>query len=250
MIQLMDTQKAKFVINRPWLNAESDSKPLPALKTIPEWYRNADRFAVNPMTQKPWELPNGQGKIPTWKACPAVYDIMGSGYMYRTPCDIEFYEDAAGQIQAKVLDEKNKDFIQDRTPMPQFEHPRGYHEKHFAWWADWAVELPEGYSALYSQPFNRYELPFLTTSGIIDNDKVHLPGTMPFFIVKGFTGVLPAGTPYAQIIPFKRENWEAEVVTQFNPVDMMAKNQQNSSIYRLPDGGVYQREVWERRKYE
>lgn len=246
----MDTQKAKFVINRPWLNAESDSKPLPALKTIPEWYRNADRFAVNPMTQKPWELPNGGGKIPTWKACPAVYDIMGSGYMYRTPCDIEFYEDASGQIQAKVLDIKNKDFIQDRTPMPQFEHPRGYHEKHFAWWADWAVELPEGYSALYSQPFNRFELPFLTTSGIIDNDKVHLPGTMPFFIAKGFTGVVPAGTPYAQILPFKRENWEAEVVTQFSPAEMMAKNQENSSIYRLPDGGVYQREVWERRKYE
>jgi hypothetical protein len=246
----MDTQKAKFVINRPWLNTDSDSKPLPALKTIPEWYRNADRFAVNPITQKPWELPNGGGKIPTWKACPAVYDIMGSGYMYRTPCDIEFYEDAAGQIQAKVLDAKNKDFIQDRTPMPQFEHPLGYHEKHFAWWADWAVELPEGYSALYSQPFNRFELPFLTTSGIIDNDKVHLPGTMPFFIVKGFTGILPAGTPYAQIIPFKRENWEAEVVTKFSPVEMMAKNQENSSIYRLPDGGVYQREVWERRKYE
>jgi len=250
MSQPMDTQKAKFVINRPWLNTDSDSKPLPALKTIPEWYRNADRFAVNPITQKPWELPNGGGKIPTWKACPAVYDIMGSGYMYRTPCDIEFYEDAAGQIQAKVLDAKNKDFIQDRTPMPQFEHPLGYHEKHFAWWADWAVELPEGYSALYSQPFNRFELPFLTTSGIIDNDKVHLPGTMPFFIVKGFTGILPAGTPYAQIIPFKRENWEAEVVTKFSPVEMMAKNQENSSIYRLPDGGVYQREVWERRKYE
>ena len=246
----MDTQKAKFIINRPWLNQDSDSKPLPALKTIPEWYRNADRFAMHPVTQKPWELPNGGGKIPTWKACPAVYDIMGSGYMYRTPCDIEFYEDAAGQIQAKVLDPKNKDFIQDRTPMPQFEHPRGYHEKHFAWWADWAVELPEGYSALYSQPLNRFELPFLTTSGIIDNDKVHLPGTMPFFIVKGFTGVLPAGTPYAQILPFKRENWEAEVVTKFTPAEMMAKNQENSSIYRLPDGGVYQREVWERRKYE
>jgi len=73
---------------------------------------------------------------------------------------------------------------------------------------------------------------------------------MPFFIVKGFTGVLPAGTPYAQILPFKRENWEAEVVTKFTPAEMMAKNQENSSIYRLPDGGVYQREVWERRKYE
>lgn len=246
----MDTQKAKFVVNRPWLNDSSPSKPGPAIKTIPDWYRNADRFAMNPMTGKAWEMPNNGGKVPTWKACPAVYDIMGSGYMYKTPCDIEFYEDSSGNIHAKVLDEKNKDFIQDRMPMPQFEHPTGYHQKHFAWWADWAVELPEGYSALYTQPFNRFELPFLTTSGIIDNDKVHLPGTMPFFIVKGFTGVLPAGTPYAQILPFKRENWESEVVTNFSPMEMMQKNQENSAKYRVPDGGVYQREVWERRKYE
>lgn len=250
MVSQLDTQKAKFIVNRPWLNTESASKPGPAIKTIPDWYRDADRFAINPMTGKAWEMPNGGGKIPTWKACPAVYDIMGSGYMYKTPCDIEFFEDANGQIQVKVLDEKNKDFIQERMPMPQFKNPMGYHEKHFAWWADWAVELPEGYSALYTQPFNRFELPFLTTSGIIDNDKVHLPGTMPFFIAKGFTGTLPAGTPYAQILPFKRENWESEVITQFSPMEMMAKNQENSSKYRVPDGGVYQREVWERRKYE
>tara|TARA_B110000503_G_C7045811_1_gene370180 strand:- start:227 stop:835 length:609 start_codon:yes stop_codon:yes gene_type:complete len=202
------------------------------------------------MTQKPWEMPDGSGKVPTWKACPAIFDIMGSGYVYRTPCDIEFTENAAGTIQAKVLDPKNKDFLQERMAMPQFVPPNGYHEKHFAWWADWAVELPEGYSALYTQPFNRFELPFLTTSGIIDNDHVHLPGTMPFYIQKGFTGILPAGTPYAQILPFKREHWESEVQSSLPPEEMTAKNVENSAKYRKPDGGIYQKEVWERRKYE
>jgi hypothetical protein len=134
--------------------------------------------------------------------------------------------------------------------MPQFKPPLGFHEKHFAWWADWAVEVPEGYSVLYTQPFNRFELPFVTTSGIIDNDKVTLPGTMPFFVVKGFTGVLPAGTPYAQMLPFKRENWESEINDSIGYEEMNSINQQNSDKYRVPDGGVYQREVWERRKYE
>ena len=246
----MDTQKVKFVSNRPWLTLDSSSKPGPTIKTIPNWYKDADRFAQNPITGKAWEMPDGSGKVPTWKACPAVYDIMGTGYVYKTPCDIEVYTDASGQIQMKVLDLKNKDFIQDRMPMPQFKHPHGYYEKHFAWWADWAVELPEGYSALYTQPFNRFELPFLTTSGIIDNDKVHLPGTMPFFIIKGFTGTIPAGTPYAQILPFKREHWESDYIAGQNPQEMSLKNQENSAKYRVPDGGVYQREVWERRKYE
>jgi hypothetical protein len=112
------------------------------------------------------------------------------------------------------------------------------------------VELPEGYSALYTHPLNRFELPFLTTNGIVDNDKDTIPGTMPFFIQKGVNGILPAGTPFAQIIPFKREHWEAEIDTSLTLDDMNAKNKANSARFRKPDGGVYLKEVWERRKYQ
>lgn len=231
------------------MNKNSPSTPGPIIKTIPDWYRKADRFAVNPATDEHWVDPFTGGKVPTWKACPAIFDIMGSGYVYKTPADIEVTEQN-GIPNVKILDHKNKDFIQVRPPMPQFVPPQGYHEHHFAWWSDWAVELPEGYSALYSQPFNRFELPFLTTSGIIDNDKVNLPGTMPFFIVKGFTGTIPAGTPYAQILPFKRENWTSEVVDKIGQQEMYTKNAENSKKYRVPNGGVYQKEVWERRTYE
>jgi hypothetical protein len=236
-------------MNRPWLTKDSPSAPGPTIKTIPDWYRKADRFAINPHTNEPWINPQDGGKVPTWKACPAVFDIMGTGYVYKTPCDVEVYEEN-GEIKIKIEDQYNKDFVGDRMPMPQFVPPQGYHEKHFAWWSDWAVVLPEGYSALYTQPFNRFELPFLTTSGIIDNDKVHLPGTMPFFIVKGFTGVIPAGTPYAQILPFKREDWTSELQTNISYEQMMKNNMENSNKYRVPNGGVYQKEVWTRRVYE
>ena len=241
-------QLINFIRNRPWLTAESDSAPKPTIQTIPDWYRKADRFAVKPNGEY-WQDPMVGGKIPTWKACPAIFDIMGTGYVYRTPCDIEFYEEN-DVIKVKVLDDKNKDFIQVRPPMPQFVPPMGYHEFHFAWWSDWAVKVPEGYSVLYTQPFNRFELPFLTTSGIIDNDQVNLPGTMPFFVVKGFTGILPAGTPYAQMLPFKRENWHSEVDADIPLIEMSMNNQANSMKYRVPDGGVYQKQVWTRRVYE
>lgn len=246
----MDTKKIRFVANRPWLNEQSFSRPVPIAKTIPEWYRQADRFAKDPATGKYWEMPNIGGKIPTWKACPAVFDVMGSGYTYKTPCDIEFVEDTTGAIHARVLDPGHPNFLLDREPLHQFVVPDGYHAKHFAWWADWAVELPEGYSALYTHPLNRFELPFITTSGIVDNDKDRLPGTMPFFFLKGITGILPAGTPYAQIIPFKREHWQSEVDTSLTLEEMEAKNKANSAKFRQPDGGVYLTEVWERRKYQ
>jgi hypothetical protein len=241
--------KIKFVINRPWLDEKSVSVPAPIIKTIPDWYRKADRFIVDPNTNSHWIDPRDGGKIPTWKACPAIFDIMGAGYTYRTPCDVEV-KDGPTRISIEILDYRMKDFIETRPEMPQFVAPAGYHGNHFAWLPDWAVELPDGYSALYSQPFNRFELPFLTTSGIIDNDKVNLPGTMPFFIAKGFTGVIPAGTPYVQIFPFKRENWESNIETSISYESMINKNRENSDKYRVPNGGVYQKKVWTRRTYE
>lgn len=237
----------RFVSNRAWLNGESPSRPNTAVKNIPAWYRDADRYAMMPNGDY-WIGPDND-KVVTWKACPALYDIFGTGYVYKTPCDIEFFIDSSNRISVKVLDDQYLDFVHPREKMPQFVSPLGYHENHFAWWADWAVELPPGYSAIYSQPYNRFDLPFMTTSGIIDNDKVSLPGTMPFFISKEWTGILPAGTPYAQIIPFKRENWKSEIIIE-KPENLYNKNMENSLKYRKPGGGVYQREVWERRKYE
>ena len=245
----MDTKKIRFVANRPWLTGDSASKPGPIIKTLPDWYRKADRYVLDPATGRPWERPDGRGKVPTWKACPAVFDIMGSGYAYKTPCDIEFTERPGGDIQGRALDSRYESFLAERVPLANFPAPQGYHAKHFAWLADWAVELPEGYSALYTPPLNRFELPFLTMSGIVDNDKVRLPGSMPFFVRKGYSGILPAGTPYAQILPFKREHWESEVDVSLSHEEMSAKNKANSAKYRQPDGGVYVSEVWERRKY-
>lgn len=191
---------------------DSVSAPSPTIKEMPEWFRKADRFAINPMTKDYW-LDQEGGKIPTWKACPALFDVLTTGYVLRTPCDLKFYLKNS-KITVEVSDPKYKDFCTERPFMPQFIHPQGYYQEHFAWYPDWAVELPEGYSALYTHPLNRFDLPFFMTIGIIDNDKVNLPGTMPFFIAKGFEGTIPAGTPYAQIIPFKREDWKSEIIVE------------------------------------
>jgi len=239
--------KIKFISNRPWLGKEGPSTPQPVLKTLPEWYTSADRFAKMP-SGEPYIGPDA-GKIPTWKSCPALYDVMGTGYVERIPCDLEFYYNDFGVISVKVLNSRDQNFVGTRSPMPQFQVPHGYDENHFAWWSEWGVELPKGYSALYTQPLNRYELPFMTTNGIIDNDKVNMPGTIPFFVKKGWTGIIEAGTPYMQLIPFKRENWDSEIVIE-DSSKIYQKNVDNSTKYRKPNGGVYQKDVWERRRYD
>lgn len=238
----------QFIGNRYWLSKDENNKPSPIIKYMPKWFREADRFAKIPGTDEFWVGPDN-GKIPTWKACPALFDIMGTGYALVTPCNIEFFINEKGIIDCKIEDERYKDFCSTRQQMPQFEHPHGFYRDHFAWFPEWAVKAPEGYSVLYSSPFNRYDLPFITVAGIIDNDKVNLPGTMPFFIREGWTGVIPAGTPYAQLLPFKREDWDSEYVVP-DHLNMMKSNIQNSKKFRIPNGGVYKNTVWSKRTYK
>lgn len=245
---------------KPWLNKESKSVPRPTQSEIPQWYKDADRFAKDPSGQY-YKAPKGicpfpkegttddYGKIPTWKACPAIMDAFSTGYVLKTPCDLTFFKTTSGSIDVKVGDERYKDFCTRRLAMPQFEHPKGFYKDHFAWYPDWGLELPEGYSALFMTPMNRFDLPFLNTTGVVDNDSVHLLGTFPFFIAEGWEGTIPAGTPYVQILPFKRENWNHEVEFQ-NQQTIYAKMISNANFYRQPDGGVYKNKVWTRREYK
>jgi len=238
----------QFISNRPWIAKSDINKPSPIIKFIPSWFRDADRFAVDPRTNEFWIGPDG-GKVPTWKACPALFDIMTTGYSLVTPCDIEFFINKNGDADCKVSDERYRDFCSPRPQMPQFEQPYGFYKEHFAWFPEWAVKAPDGYSVIYSSPFNRYDLPFMTVSGIIDNDKVNLPGSMPFFVREGWTGIIPAGTPYAQMIPFKREDWSSSYLTPDHH-SMIKSNMENSKKYRVPNGGIYKNKIWSKRSYE
>lgn len=237
-----------IINNRVGLSKDSVSMPKPALKSIPQWFKKADRFAKNPATGD-YFIGQDNGKIPTFKSCPALFDIFTAGYMLHTPCDIEFYLNEYNTISVKIEDKTYKDFVTSRPPMPQFVHPHGYYNFHFAWYPDWSIKLPEGYSAIYISPANRYDLPFQTVQGIIDNDVVNLPGLMPFFVQDNFTGIIPAGTPYAQIIPFKREDWVSEVIIE-DFQTLVEKYNKNTEFYRVPDGGVYKNKVWHKRRYE
>jgi hypothetical protein len=255
------SQLAIFRPCRPAARKDENYFPAPTQSIIPDWYRKAERFAKNPFTNEHYKASkevcpfpkegttDDYGKIPTWKACPAIFDAFSTGYVLKTPCDLTFFKNAQGIIDVKAEDAKYSEFCTSRPPMPEFEHPLGYYRHHFAWFADWGLELPEGYSALFMTPMNRFDLPFLNTTGVVDSDKVHLLGSFPFFIAEGWEGTIPAGTPYLQILPFKRENWEhkIEALEESKIYDKMIENRK---FYRQPDGGVYKNKIWSKREYK
>ena len=72
---------------------------------------------------------------------------------------------------------------------------------------------------------------------------------MPFFIREGFEGVIKAGTPFVQIIPFKREDWEMDLALHTQE-ELLARHKESADTFRKIDGGVYKKSFWTRRKYK
>ena len=238
--------KIIFHSHREYNSYIKDFNPEPSAKIMPEWYTKASKYIKDPNTGK--DIINYDGaRTPSFKACPAVLDLFSTGYMMKTPCDLLFYE------KNKLIYVKSpkgyEDFCGTRPKMPEFVSPYGYYEEPFHWYAPWAPELPNGYSAIYLNPVNHFDLPFYTVGGIIDNDKFNTPGLMPFFLKEGFLGVLPAGTPFIQIIPFKREDWESEIKLH-NQEEILERFMKSSNSFRTINGGEYKKKFWSRRKYK
>jgi hypothetical protein len=53
---------------------------------------------------------------------------------------------------------------------------------------------------------------FTILPGIVDTDEYYAPINFPMVINDpNFEGLIPKGTPIAQVIPFKRESWKMEI---------------------------------------
>jgi hypothetical protein len=79
------------------------------------------------------------------------------------------------------------------------------------------------------------ELPFTTMSGVVDTDDYELPVNLPFLIKEGFMGIVPKGTPVAQVIPIKREAWTSESMKFTKHMSVLYDNLRSviNSSYRL-----------------
>lgn len=79
----------------------------------------------------------------------------------------------------------------------------------------WKIKTPPGYSCLFVPPLNNSDDRFSIIPGIVHTDKYKLEINFPF-CVNGdkypvLNTILKNGTPYVQVIPFKRESWKMEI---------------------------------------
>jgi hypothetical protein len=204
--------------------------PSSAKKSVPDWYKKSPAFDQKNYRQS------------VLKQCMPFFDATISGYIQRTWKEIYigskdgnlFFDSAEG---LEILSHR------ENASLPVSD---GFYPVEFIWRRHWSVELPKGYSMLVTHPHNRLDLPFTTLSGVVDSDLFHHTpvGSIPFYVQKGFTGIIPVGTPMYQIIPFKRENWESET-EPFNEAEVLKRN----NIMRRRFYSAYRDMFWQKKTY-
>ena len=180
-------------------------EPKPAKKNIPDWYKNLESYSNGK------KMPTGQGKVETTvKRCMPVFDAMTAGYIIFSSMDVYVsIKDGLHWFEWSA-----KEAIRFHPIEQALNHPSANGQPYPKWVNPWGIKTPKGYSCLFIPPTHR-ESPFRILEGIVDTDTYDNNVNLPFVMKDiNFEGLIPAGTPIAQVIPFKRDTWKMELGTE------------------------------------
>lgn len=183
---------------------EVRQKPIPAVKVIPDWWKNIPKYAEgNSFTIH-------SGPNVTVKQCSPTMDMFSSGYIVTLWSDVLVRQTDFGpriewgQVNFPVVQQW------DSRQVNSFQIPNGFDKSVFKYLHGWNILTSPGYSTLFFHPSGYENLPFRSISGIVDTDILKTGINVPFVLKKDFEGVIEKGTPMFQLIPFKREVWDSK----------------------------------------
>ena len=201
---------------------DNETYPSPTKINLPEWYK------------KIITLPSNR----TVKSCVPFLDTLTSGYLLKMPVDLyiehntktnnlnqnnasqyaeafnaeSYYKNnyininfqsqfhAPHQLQESPLLEKNKSLAIHKIMNP------------------WIIKTPKNYSCLFVPPLNNADDRFSIIPGIVDTDTWNMQINFPILIngdkYPTLETTIKKGTPYVQILPFKRESWKMKISSQ------------------------------------
>lgn len=214
----------------------------PATGCLPRYYLDVPA----PTRSNPEFMESG-GIKSNIRACVPYYDALTAGYIQRTWADI--YINATDEGLSYHSANERVPILSHRPMRPEVaETLPDYWPVEMVWQGIWQPQTPDGYSLLVTHPMNRYDLPFSTASGIVDTDLFTLSagyqGQVPFYLKRNFRGLIPYGTPMYQVIPIKRDLWQAE----YESADSPKRPHTYSRVKQYFTGG-YRRHFWQRKSY-
>jgi hypothetical protein len=230
--------------------------PTPIKLNIPEWYKKLEHTVLNK----------------TVKGCMPFLDTLTSGYLLKMPQDFNIRhnvdnKDNEGKVFKDsfqtfglydvfdVLNAKkiNLNSGQDIHTIKQVEgSPLVDKNKNLPFYKilnPWKIKTPKGYSCLFVPPLNNTDDRFSIIPGIVDTDT--FPNEINFPIVLNgdkypiLETTIKKGSPYVQIIPFKRDSWKMIVKPE------KQKEIQNSRLfYGLKILNIYKDKYWNKKLWK
>jgi hypothetical protein len=211
--------------------------PKPAVKEVPEWYKNTPEYTGNQGKKI-----DGTNTPHTIKKCIPVFDAITAGYILYTQVDIQVSQaddlpyytwSDQGAISFHPIEQAPLHPVRNEAPYPKWNNP-------------YAITTPPGYSTLFTAPMHR-ESVFTILDGIVDTDTYKAPVNFPFVLndVK-WEGIIPAGTPMAQVIPFKRESWEHKIGSDKERIEQDKITRKLKTLFF----NSYKRQFWSRKEYK
>jgi hypothetical protein len=226
----------KFINTSSFINI---NKPKPASAYLPEWYKNMPSYTTGK------KAPKDDGESPaTIKRCMPIFDSLTAGYIITNPADVYVSKkDGDFFFQWPAMDIITFHPITQAPTHPLTKDVKALIPK---WNNPWTIKTPAGYSCFITQPVHR-ESPFTILDGFVDTDKHILPINFPFVMNdQNFEGMIPAGTPIAQIIPIKRDSWEMSIGDEED-----IKNTLNSfKSFGIRFFDRYKSTVWTKKDYK
>lgn len=220
--------------------------PEPVVKNLPEWFKKQKSYISNNK-----DVINGNQML-TVKKCIAFTDILSSGYTLKCPYDL--YIDTTGPQPVYDIPETLKGL---KFPMIS-SHPNSqiseYPIDKDKYESDllrinmvWLVKTPIGYSSLIIDMQHSDRIPIKAISAIIDTDTFYTDGLFSFIVEKNYKGIIKKGTPLVQIIPFKRDSWNSEIL---NDKNILNKLQHQRYVIRTVFSKGYKKYFWNRKEYK
>lgn len=201
------SKKIKFVPHTKGGSVLSERIFVPAYKALPEWWRK-----TRPTFGSDKVMFNGGISNFTVKKCVPFLDGLSVGYMVILQEDMIVQDGPSPDILSVSWRNSTSVVVTDHNDeqIGGMKVSEVFARHVYKWVNDSEIRTPRGYSTHFFHPTNRYDLPFVTLSGVVDTDSYTQPVQFPFIIQKDFRGVIPAGTPIAQLVPFKRDSWISE----------------------------------------
>jgi len=230
-------------------------KPYPIRKSLPEWFKKVSPHTI--------DNKNIKGCIP-------FLDSISAGYVLPLPQDLHIVhnrynpdtENKESYYKFALSETLNNDDCVKynmNTSTPQH-HPLEQVGGSCTFMANkngnvsvikilnpWKIKTPKGYSCLFVSPFYNEMDHFYIINAIVDTDRFHDWINFPILInndkYPSFDKIFKQGTPYVQIIPFKRENWKLKINGNAKPDINHRSNYFTKFINR------YKNMIWVKKKW-